>query len=182
MRNLRIASRYAKALLSLAEENQIIDEAYESMSVVLDVFEKNRELKVLLSSPIVRESRKVNIVQKIFENKVNKLILKYLLIITRKKRSFLIEPIAVEYKRLHKLKLNIETVTVTTAHDIDDEIKGKVIKVARHITDKKIEFQNIVDLSIIGGFILKIGDYYYDASIRRSLINIKKKLYHSDEW
>ncbi len=181
MRNLRIASRYAKALLSLAEENQIMDEAYASMSVVLDVFKKNRELKVILSSPIIRESKKVNVIEKIFDRKINQLLLKYLLIITRKKRSYLIEPIAVEYIRLYKVKLNIVTVLVTTAHEIDDEIKGKVIDVARKVTDKKIDFENKIDPSIIGGFILKIGDYYYDASVRRSLSNMKRKLYHSVE-
>ncbi len=182
MKNLRIATRYAKALLSLAEENGILEEAYESMSAVLEVFEKNKELKVILRSPIVRESKKTGIIKSIFEKKINDLILKYLLIITRKKRSYLIEPIAIEYKRLHNLKLNIETVVVITAGEIDDEIRNKVMQVARKITDKEIRMENKIDPSIIGGFILTIGDYYYDASVKRSLSNLKKKLYHSIEW
>lgn len=182
MKNLRIASRYAKALLSLAEENKILDEAYESMSVVIDVFEANRDLKIVLKSPIVREAKKINIIKNIFEGKINELILKYLLIVTRKKRSYLIEPIAFEYRRLHKLMLNIETVEVTTAQDIDEEIKSSVVKVAKRVTDREIEFYNKIDPSVIGGFILKIGDYYYDASVRQSLSNMKKKLYHSIEW
>ncbi len=176
MRNLKIASRYAKALLSLAEENKIIYDAYESMSIILDVFSKHKDLKLILNSPIVRESKKINIINSIFKDKINETILKYLLIITKKKRAFLIEPIASEYKRLHKIKLNIETVKVITAHGIDDDIRKKVLQVSKRITDKNIEFESITDPSIIGGFILKIGDFLYDASIKRSLANMRKKL------
>ncbi len=182
MKNRRIAKRYAKALLSLAEENRIMDEAYKDMSTILDTFEKNRDLKIILNSPIVRESKKMNIIKGVFEGKIDELILKYLLIITRKKRSVMIEPIAEEYRILHKQKLNIETVIVITAQKLDTETQQQVLKVARKVTDKKIEFQNEIDTSIIGGFILKVGDYFYDASVKRSLINIKKKLYHSVEW
>ncbi len=182
MKNLRIATRYAKALLSLVEENNMLDEAYESMSIVQEVFEKHKEMRVILSSPVVRESKKLNIIKKVFEGKVNEFILKYLLIITRKKRSMLIGPIAFEYKRLHKEKLNIETVTVITASEIDEQIHKKVMEVARRVTDKDVEFQNKIEPSIIGGFILKIGDYFYDASVRRSLANMKKNLSHSIEW
>ncbi len=181
MKNIRIASRYAKALLSLAEENQVMDEAYKSMNVIEDVFGKYREIKIVLKSPVIRESKKINIIKNVFSGRVNDFILKYLLIITRKKRSFLIEPIVFEYKRLHKLKHNIESVIVITAHEIDDDIREKVLKVAKRITDKEIEFHNKIDPSIIGGFILKIGDYYYDSSMRRSLINMRKKLFHSTE-
>ncbi len=182
MKHRRIAKRYAKALLSLAEENRIMDEAYEDMSTILDVFEKTREMKIILSSPIVRETKKIKIIENVFRGKINELILKYLVIITKRKRSILIEPIATEYKILHKQKLNIETVTVITSQELDAETQEQVLKVARKVTDKKIEFQNEIDPSIIGGFILKIGDYFYDASVKRSLNNIKKKLYHSVEW
>lgn len=179
MKNIRIASRYSKALLSLAEENQIIEQAYESMKIVADVFKNNKELKVILNTPIVRETKKIKIIEEVFKGKINDLILKYLVIITKKKRSVLIEPIALEYQRLHKDKLNIQTVIVTTASGIDKEIENKVLQVAKKITNKNIEFQNEIDPSIIGGFILKIGDYLYDASVKRSLKNMKEQLYHS---
>jgi F-type H+-transporting ATPase subunit delta len=175
-KNLRVSKRYAKALLSLAIENNILEEAFHDMKLISQAFSYGKELKIVLKSPIIREGKKQNILRHLFGEKVHPLILKYILIIARKKRASLLEGISKQFINVYKAHLNIEPVRVTTAFTIDDPMREKVLGVARKFTAKTIEFQEKVDPEIIGGFILDLGDRRYDASIKRKLSEMKKHL------
>ena len=172
-KNLRVARRYAKALLSLAQENDIMERANEDMKLVNAVFGMDKELKIILKSPIVREGKKQKILSRLFEDKVHPLIMHYMLIIARKRRAALLDGISQEFQLVYKNFLGIEPVQVITAAPLEDALREKVIAVARRMTTKTIEFREEVNPSIIGGFILNLGDKQYDASVRRKLANLK---------
>lgn len=176
-KNLRVSKRYAKALLSLALENNILEEAYQDMQLINQAFSYEKELKVVLKSPIIREVKKQNILRKLFGEKVHPLILQYILIIARKRRASLLDGISRQFIEEYKAHLNIETVRVTTAFPIDEPMREKVLTVARRFSSKTIEFREKVDPGIIGGFILDLGDRRYDASIKRKLNDMKKHLH-----
>ena len=177
MKNLRVANRYAKALLGLAEENNHSVQTFEDMQLIYKTLEQSKELQAVLKSPIVRISKKLNVVKGIFENKIGELTLHYLSIITRKKRALLIMGIAHEYLKIHRENLDIELVTLVTSSKEDKSILEKASKIAMALSEKsKIEFNHVINPDIIGGFILHIGDLRYDASIRKKLFLIKKQL------
>lgn len=173
-RNLKVARRYAKAFLSLAEENHFLQQAYDDMKLVHQVFESQKELKILMKSPIVREGKKSKILQRIFENKVHPLMMKYLLIIARKGRAALLEGIAHEFQVVYKDHLGIELVKVITAVPLQEPLQGRILQVAQGLTSRQIEFHQQVDASLIGGFILQLGHTQYDASVKRKLAELKK--------
>jgi F-type H+-transporting ATPase subunit delta len=176
MRNLRVANRYAKAFLGLAEERELSEQAYEDMRFVYESFQASPELKTLLKSPIVRASKKLNIINSVFKDRIDPLSLHYLNIITRKNRAGLIEGIAFEYLRIHRESLNIETVRLITAGEIDKDVEGKAFDIASKLTSKNIEFQRVINPDLIGGFVLQVGDLQYDASVKRKLARIKRQL------
>jgi F-type H+-transporting ATPase subunit delta len=177
VKNLRVANRYAKALLGLAEENNFSDQAFHDMKLVYEALESSKELQTVLKSPIIRITRKLNILKAIFEGKLHPVSMHYLSIITRKKRASLIMGISYEFLNIHREKLDIEIVTLITAGEIDEELRIKAREIASGLTTKQnIEFNHVYDPAIIGGFVLKIGDLLYDASIKRKLSNIKKHL------
>ncbi|MFO7977053.1 MAG: ATP synthase F1 subunit delta [Bacteroidales bacterium] len=173
-KNLKVARRYAKAFLSLAQEHQFLERAYEDMKLVHQVFEAEKELKILMKSPIVREGKKQKILLRIFEQKIHPLMMKYLLIIARKGRASLLEGIAHEFQVVYKEHLNIELVTVITAVPLQEPLTERVMQVARTLTSRTIEFHQQVDPSLIGGFILRLGHTQYDASVKRKLAELKK--------
>lgn len=175
-KNLRVSKRYAKALLALAIENNILEEAYHDMKLISKAFSYDKELKIVLKSPIIRERKKQNILGRLFGEKVHPLILKYIQIIARKRRASLLDGISSQFINVYKAHLNIEPVRVTTAMAIDEPMREKVMAVARKLTPRNIEFQEKVDPEIIGGFILDLGDRRYDASIKRKLSDMKKHL------
>ncbi len=177
MKNLRVSNRYAKALWGLAKESNISQQAYDDMDLIYKSLSTNKDLKTILNSPIVRVSKKQNIVRAVFKDKVHSVTMHYLTIIIRKKRAMLIEGIAFEYLKLHKQNLDIETVTLITAAGVDTDTENKARSIATNLTSKsKIEFQSQLKPNIIGGFILRVGDLQYDASIKRKLSNMKREL------
>jgi len=180
VKNLRVANRYAKALLGLAEENNFQKQAFEDMKLAYQVFELNKELEVLLKSPIVRVSKKLNILKSIFDGKIHPVTMLYMNLVTKKKRASLLKGIAFEYLNIHRDSMDVEMVTLITAGDIDDSLMSKAKTIAGSLTKRKnIEFDHIKDPGILGGFILKIGDIQYNASIKRKLSMIKKQLLES---
>lgn len=175
MKNLKIAHRYAKALLQLMTENNLSEQTYEDMLIIQEVFSYSKELKVLLKSPIVRELKKQAIVKDLFEKHINPALLKYLLIITKRKRASLIHAIAHEYIKIFKEQQGIESLRVTTAVEMDDILKAKILETAAKLTPKKIEFQHQINPDIIGGFILNLHDYQLDMSVRGKISKLKKE-------
>jgi F-type H+-transporting ATPase subunit delta len=175
-RDLRVARRYARALFSLAGENLILERAYEDMKQVSKVYSLQKELRILMKSPMVREGKKQKILQRLFESVVHPLIMHYMLIITRKRRASLLEGIALEFQKVYKEYLGIEQVQVITAKPLDEEMRKKVLEVAAKLTPLKIEFSEKIDPSIIGGFILNLGNSQYDASVRGKLHLMRRQL------
>lgn len=177
MKNLKVSNRYAKALWGLAKENDIIEKTFNDMKLVFQVLSENKELKTLLSSPIVRISKKQNILKLIFEENIHSITLHYIQIIVRKKRAVLLEGIAFEYLKIYRDNLDIESVTLIIADELDDVNTQRALEISHKITSKsKIEFQKVVKPEIIGGFILRVGDLQYDASVRKKFFNLRKEL------
>lgn len=174
MKYLRVSKRYAKALLAIAFENNVHERVYEDMKLVFKAFDDSSELKILMKSPIVRESKKINILHSIFKDIIHPFSLKYIDIITRKKRAELIQPIALQYTNVYCDFLGIEKVEVVAATQLSEKLRDRVLSVAKKITPKEIIIEEQVNDELIGGFILNVGGYRYDASIRRKLNQLKK--------
>ncbi|MBS4012728.1 MAG: ATP synthase F1 subunit delta [Bacteroidetes bacterium] len=176
MKFLRVSKRYAKALLNIALENNIQDKVYEDMQLVFQTFASSPDLRVFMKSPIIRETKKVNVLHSVFENKLNPYTLKYLDILTRKNRAVLIQPIAMQFDLVYCDHFGIEKVKVIAAAELDDKLKNRIFDVARKITDKKILIEENIDKSIIGGFVLNVGGYQYNASLKKRLTQLRKHL------
>lgn len=177
MKNLRVANRYAKALLGLAEDENFSEKAFEDMKLIFDVFEENRELQSILKSPIVRIAKKLNILNSIFSKHLHPVTMHYLSIIARKKRAALIQGIAHEFLKIHRERQDVEEVTLITASDVDIKHTQSAKRIAATLTPRSnIEFNHVFDPGIIGGFILRIGDLQYDASVKKKISVIKKHL------
>jgi F-type H+-transporting ATPase subunit delta len=176
MQSSVLNKRYAKALLGLAEENNILERSYDDLKRINAVFSAHKELKVMMKSPVIRVAKKQAVLKYLFESLVHPLILSYILIIVRKQRGHMIEGISNAYLRVYKQYHGIETVKITTAAPLDDALRKKALQAARELTLLEIEFQEEVDPEIIGGFVLDLEDKQYNASVQYRFARIKKHL------
>lgn len=175
MKQTRVANRYAKALYELAMEMKLTDQIRKDSELLLDVCAQNIDLVLMLRSPIIKDNKKISIVNEIFSKKLQDLFLKFLAIIINNRREEIIIEIAEQYIDIYKKHNNIISVNIETAIQIDKESRDKIISVLERRTDTKVELTEEVKEALIGGFVLSTEDKQYDASIQRQIKNLRKE-------
>jgi F-type H+-transporting ATPase subunit delta len=171
----RAAIRYAKAILETAVTNGKAEAVNQDMKMIFDTVNSNAELQAFLTSPVVNPSQKFDAISEIFSTvqlDTNGLFR----LLKENKRFEILEGISQQYNAQHDVLNGIEVATVTTAFPITAELESKVLAKIKEFSSSKITLINTVDPSIIGGFILRIGDKQYNASVANSLQELKREL------
>ncbi|WP_282134831.1 ATP synthase F1 subunit delta [Seonamhaeicola maritimus] len=174
MSGTRAAIRYAKAILSLASDQKSADAVNKDMKLIAATIADSKELSDTLQSPVISSTIKKAVLLEVFK-KSNKATISLIETLINNNRIDLLGTVAVKYNQLFDQSKGIELATVTTAVAITDALKKKVLAKAKELTGKEIEVENIVDESILGGFILRIGDVQYNASIANQLNKLKRE-------
>ena len=170
----RAAIRYAKAILETAVSAGKTVQVNDDMKSIVDSVSGSQELSEFLSSPIISSEVKMNALSEVFANvqSETKMLFKLL---QENKRFEILEPIASQFNRLFDEMNGVEVAKVTTAFPITADLESKVLAKIAEISNKKITIENIVDPSIIGGFVLRIGDKQYNASVSNRLQELKRE-------
>ena len=175
MKETRIAIRYAKALFELSIEQKSLEQTNQDMILVRTVCLENKDFRLLLSSPIIKSDKKQSIMKSLFEEKLGKLSLAFLNIIAAKRRESFIEPIAEQFLAVYKEYKGMISATLTTATGADDQIRNTVKDLVRDFTKKEVDLVEEIKGEIIGGFILRFGQYQFDDSIRKKIMRLKRE-------
>ena len=178
MSNSRAAIRYAKATLDFAIEKKAADAVEKDMREISATISENAELQNLLESPVVKGEVKKNSLQQIFKgsNEITKGLIGTL---TDNKRIALLQEVALKYIILHEQLKGEDVAYVTTAVPLTDDLEKKVLSEVTKITGNKVTIENRIDESIIGGFVLRVGDLQYDASVANKLNGLKREFTNS---
>lgn len=170
----RAAIRYAKAVLSLAQERKLSEAINTDMNLISDTIVENAELDLVLKSKVTSSVIKRKILAEIF-SEVNPLTNELFDLLIRNKRIDILNGVASKYTKLYDELSGKEKALVITAVPMTSEIEIKVLAKIKELTDKAVELENIVDEEILGGFILRVGDKQYNASIANQLNRLKRE-------
>lgn len=180
MKGTRAALRYAKAVLNLAKETSKEAEINDDMVLIASTICENNDLNVMLQSPIIQAEDKENVLKKLFEGKVNNITLGLFHLLEENKRLNILEAVAKQYTIVYDHLKHIDIAKVTTAVPITKEIEKQVLAKIVQLTGNDATIENVVNPTILGGFILRVGDVQYDASISNHLNELRKEFDHSD--
>ena len=173
----RIASRYAKSLIELAQDQGKLDRVMEDMKGFQEAL-GSRDLYMLIKSPIIKGDKKLSIFKAIFEGKIDELTAAFFNIIIRKGRERFLPEIGSAFEDQYRKINNITKAQVTTATAMNDaqleEVKRNLSVVGAD--QGKVELEVVVDPDIIGGFVLEVEDKLYDASVKNKLAKLKKEI------
>jgi len=176
MKGTRVALRYAKSLLSLADERNILEQVKDDMLTLVSVCEENSDFRDMLKSPVVKSDRKAAILKQVFEKEVCELSMTFINLVLEKRREAILGAIANSFIDLYNDLKNIVKATVVTANAITEDTRNKVLSQLKLVAgDANILIEEQVDESIIGGFVLRIGDTEYNASIANKLQQLKRE-------
>jgi F-type H+-transporting ATPase subunit delta len=175
MHETRVARPYAKSLLELAEEKGELEEVNKDMSLFVEVAQANNQFQNMLKNPIISHDKKQAVLDTIFKGRVSDMSLAMFRIITHKNREAFLYDIAKEFTSQYKAFKGISTAEVTTTYPLTQDQKNTFINMVAKKENKKVELLEKVDESILGGFVLKVGDIQVDESIKSKLHRLKNK-------
>ncbi len=175
MKGTRAALRYAKATLNLAKERGLAKEINDDMLLIDKTISENNDLHNLLKSPIVKSAVKKIVLTELFGDKINSISQGVIKLLIENNRLQLLPLVASEYTIIYDFLLGVEIAQVTSAIPLNKELETRILKKIEKIAGKKITLNNIIDPSIIGGFILRVGDKQFDSSVSGQLKKLLSK-------
>ena len=175
MNDSKISVRYAKALFESALGKEILELVRSDMSEVLTI-SRVPEFQQLLLSRIIKESEKNRIVEELLKERTQSLTMSLMSLLIKNGREQYIPAIARNFVELFRHHKGIKAATFITATPVSDSIKERVEKVFKEVMKADLEMQCRSNENLIGGFIFRVDNRQYDASVASSLKSVKKKL------
>lgn len=170
----RIATRYAKSLIELAVEQGKLPQVSADVHS-LATASKNRDLQLMLKSPIISADRKNAALNALFGKQMDSLTMAYLTLLVNKGREKYLPEIAVEFVSQYKNLQQITSVKVISAAPLSDDVINdlKSHLLSSGITHPNLEIETSIKPSLIGGFVLEFDSKRYDASVANKLAELK---------
>jgi F-type H+-transporting ATPase subunit delta len=175
MADFRVLHRYAVSLLETAVEKNNLEVTTTDIHLLVDTLKQNRRLELMLESPVIRPELKLKILKEIFDKKISKDSMNFIEFVVSKQRENLLQSIGNRFLELRDDHLGIANVFVTSTSEFTNEQKNVLQSRLEKILNKKVRLNFKIDLDMVGGFIAKVGDTLYDASIKHQLELLKKQ-------
>ncbi|MBN1380656.1 MAG: ATP synthase F1 subunit delta [Deltaproteobacteria bacterium] len=177
MINSNITKRYARAFFDIAGEDNQYEKYYNEMQTVSSLIEANKNLKEFLSNPIFDQSDKKAVVSQILQKvDISHMTENFINLLVDKRRIDILSDIAGSYQELMDGALKKIKVEVKTAFPLKSDLTQQLQKELEDMTGKTVEMAVVEDASLLGGLVVRVGDTYYDGSIKTQLNNIRNLL------
>ncbi|CAI8224222.1 MAG: ATP synthase subunit delta [Flavobacteriaceae bacterium] len=171
----RAAIRYAKAILEFALEQKAEEAVQRDFEQVTATLEQSKDLAKLLESPVMEASEKKEVLGKIFSNQAPA-TQKAMALLAKNQRINLLGQVAQEYQKRIDALQGVQKAQVTTAAPLEKALEKEVLGMAQKLTPQKVILENKIDPTLLGGFVLQIGDLQYNASVAQQLRTLKQEL------
>ena len=175
MKNNRAALRYAKATLSLALEQGNAPVIEQDMVAVIDACSTNQNLVDFLDNPVLSIQSKQEMVFKVFSS-FSEGSKNLISILAANNRINLLDQVAEQFVALNQIQQGKQKAVVTSAVPLTPVLEKTILDKAKELSSATLILSNVVNPSIIGGFILRIGDLQYNASVVDQLDTLKRQL------
>jgi len=174
-----IAKRYARALLNIASEKKLYDPFAQDLSLLNATFELNPDFEVLLSHPRIALDAKKDMLKQAFSGKLSEDVLSLILLLVESNRENIIPDLVKEYIAMANDAQNIVDATVYSTFSLSEAELSKLSAEFGKTIGKTIRLKAVLDPSIVGGLLIRIGDRLYDGSVRGKLSRFRQTLVHS---
>jgi F-type H+-transporting ATPase subunit delta len=174
MNESRAAHRYAKALLAQAKESQALEAVAANIQDIQDLLKGNSDLGTFLGNPTLTSEQKLAGFEAVFPSLEPLVSLSFKTLLANK-RAALLGAVAHSFTRLYKEEQGIATAVVTSAKALSESLQKQIQEKVASLIQKQVTITNIVDPSLMGGFILRVGDLQYNASVAAQLQQLERE-------
>jgi F-type H+-transporting ATPase subunit delta len=173
-----IAQVYARSLFEVAEELGLLDAIREQLAQFADALGENREMATFFFSPYFSTEEKKDALHRVVEG-AEETFMSFLETLVERHRMPAIFRIRARYEAMWDDANQLLPVQVTSAVELDDQTVQNIGERIGEQTGRKVELSSSVDSGILGGIVLRVGNFILDASIRNQLNQLRKELAHA---
>jgi len=172
----QVAKKYSTALFNIVREKGMVDKAYEQFEQLDNLIKQDDSLLQFLLAPHILDQHKVALVRDVFAERLDPLFLQFLMVLIDKHRIGFLHDIIEEFRARVAEAYGIIVARVTTSVRMDDSARRKLVEKLAAKTGKKIELEEKIDPSILGGTIVVLGDQIIDGSVKHKLSLLRDEL------
>jgi len=172
----QVAKKYSTALFELAKERNLVDAAWDQFDSMAEVLEKDRTLLDFMEAPQVSDDKKLALLKKVFAGRLEKSFYDFLLVLVEKRRFKYLPEIIENFDLLVREDKRMAKAVCITVRPITDAERLKLIESLQRKTSLKIELEEKIDKSILGGMTVMLRNQIIDGSLRHGLDLLKNRL------
>jgi F-type H+-transporting ATPase subunit delta len=171
----RVARIYAESLLDVAAECGQTDQVLEEFDALIGVLRAAPEFETFLVSSVNRR-KKGEVIRRAFDGRVSDLFRNFLLVVNAHRRLDLLRGIRDVAKELHDERAGRMPVLVTSAVPLPDDQRERLRQELHAKYHKEPILTTRIEPDLLGGMVVRVGDWLYDASLRMRLATVRKRI------
>jgi F-type H+-transporting ATPase subunit delta len=169
------ARRYAEAVFDIAEESETFDRWSDDLRTIAG-FTAEPDVQALLANGRVPRDEKRRLLEAGLASEVDPLALNLVRVLNERGKITAAPEVQQSYQQMLDERRGIAHAVVTTAVPLADDERASLAARLSEITGKQVDVTSVVDESIIGGMVARIGDELIDGSTRTRLVALKRRL------
>ncbi len=170
-----IAEVYARSLFQVAQEHDKLDVVREELGQVADALNDNRQLAIFFFSPYFSAEEKKEGLHGLLSG-ADPIVMNFLEALIERHRMPVIFRIRNRYGEMWDAVNRLLPVEVTSAVPLDDRTIQSIGQSIGEQTGNEIELSTVVDPNVLGGIVLRVGNFVLDASIKNRLEQLRKQV------
>jgi F-type H+-transporting ATPase subunit delta len=175
-RDLQVARIYSRALVSLAASQGAAEELLDELAGVVALLDRDPELESFLSSPLVEQQARAEVIEKVFRGRASDLLVDGLQVINRKGRAGLLRAIAEGYRIEYRELRGLVAACVTTAVPLSPELRRRLTAALADFTGKQPDLEEKLDGAVLGGVVVEVAGKKFDSSVASRLAGLSALL------
>ncbi len=173
MSQIKVAKTYAKSLLNLAVQKGVLEQVKADMELIYATCSDSRELQLMLESPIVSNDKKAVVLSEVFKKHLSEMSFQFVELLARKGRESNLTEVAKAFAAQYLEYKNILKAVIVSVDGVSDALKAKVKDLVKQSYQKEVIIEEVKNPSLLGGFIITVGDKQVDASVSKKLAELK---------
>jgi F-type H+-transporting ATPase subunit delta len=171
-----VARPYAKAIFDIAKETNTLEE-WDSLLLALEDFSRNKDVVALYENPTIDNKELIDLLQTMLGDKATEEQKNFIKILIDNNRLKSLKTISKVFTTMLNEHMDIYDVDVTSSIELTSNMKSLLQeKLQKKLNVKQVRINSIIDKTIIGGLVIRMGDHVIDGSIKNKINQIKEHL------
>ena len=176
MNETPVAMRYARALIQAAEERDALERVREDLEGLRDLIRESEDLRAFLGDPLIYPEQKRTAVRRLFSGRIGDLTLNFLLLLCDKRRERGLDGIIRAFLALLDDRRGLITAHVRSARELSQEQRTRLAQRLSAWSGKQVRLDVEVDEGLRAGFVTRMGDHVFDATLEAQLNRMRQRL------